>query len=437
MNDFFDILIDRIKDRNVVEEKYYYNNEIRELLQEFVLISLAKDDFFENNVFMGGTALRLFHGLKRWSDDLDFNMKKDNKEFTWVNYFKNMKSRAEKCGFDLEILDERYTDNIKRIEIRSKNIGKIIHNKGIVPLNFTDKSAKGAVIKIENSLHSTNFNIEKKDLNLVERHIIDVMDINSLFAGKLNALITRRKKETGVIKNYVAERDVYDLDWYVMKGVEPNIKYLTSKLKEKEEYKDIVVDINYIKNKLYEKEKLINYKELNDVIKNITRKEDYEEYNKDKYNNIINDFGKGAFKIKCNNYDNSLREDDNGNVGKVLYSNSIKPMMCLKCDNFNNESIKDKITSAELVKIYKNDKSIDLSKYKYVNKKNTEIFVLERKTFDNKGIYKTEVWHFNIDFNKESAENFLMQYDNWKKSTTIKETINKNVNIKKINGGRE
>jgi predicted nucleotidyltransferase component of viral defense system len=38
---------------------------------------LLKINIFDNNVFQGGTALRILYGLKRYSKDLDFTMKEN------------------------------------------------------------------------------------------------------------------------------------------------------------------------------------------------------------------------------------------------------------------------------------------------------------------------------------------------------------------------
>lgn len=47
---------------------------LREILQEIALLGLWRSKFFEHGAFCGGTALRILHGLDRFSEDLDFSL---------------------------------------------------------------------------------------------------------------------------------------------------------------------------------------------------------------------------------------------------------------------------------------------------------------------------------------------------------------------------
>lgn len=46
----------------------------REVVQEIALLGFWRSGFFEYAAFYGGTALRIFHGLERFSEDLDFSL---------------------------------------------------------------------------------------------------------------------------------------------------------------------------------------------------------------------------------------------------------------------------------------------------------------------------------------------------------------------------
>ena len=65
-------------------EKYKPQNEedilsaLREIMQEITLAALSRTDFFEKAAFYGGTALRIFYGLDRYSEDLDFSLLQPN-----------------------------------------------------------------------------------------------------------------------------------------------------------------------------------------------------------------------------------------------------------------------------------------------------------------------------------------------------------------------
>ena len=67
---------------NVAEER----NAIKEVMQEVVLAGLAKSGFFNDAAFYGGTALRIFYGLDRFSEDLDFSLLKPNPNYEISKY---------------------------------------------------------------------------------------------------------------------------------------------------------------------------------------------------------------------------------------------------------------------------------------------------------------------------------------------------------------
>jgi predicted nucleotidyltransferase component of viral defense system len=61
-------LIDRYQPQSSKD----YQNAVREIVQEIALLGLWRTPFYEHAAFYGGSALRIFHGLQRFSEDLDF-----------------------------------------------------------------------------------------------------------------------------------------------------------------------------------------------------------------------------------------------------------------------------------------------------------------------------------------------------------------------------
>ena len=49
-------------------------NAIFEVNQQIILAGLYNGGFFEKAAFYGGTCLRIFHRLQRFSEDLDFSL---------------------------------------------------------------------------------------------------------------------------------------------------------------------------------------------------------------------------------------------------------------------------------------------------------------------------------------------------------------------------
>ena len=55
-----------------IKDTYDEINAIKEIIQEIVICGLSRGEFFNEAAFYGGTALRIFYGLNRFSEDLDF-----------------------------------------------------------------------------------------------------------------------------------------------------------------------------------------------------------------------------------------------------------------------------------------------------------------------------------------------------------------------------
>lgn len=48
-------------------------NAVFEINQQIILAGLYSGGFFNEAAFYGGTCLRIFHGLQRFSEDMDFS----------------------------------------------------------------------------------------------------------------------------------------------------------------------------------------------------------------------------------------------------------------------------------------------------------------------------------------------------------------------------
>lgn len=83
MNNVIENMLSKYDIKNKVDE----TNAMKEIIQEIVLCGLSRGGFFDVAVFYGGTALRIFYGLNRFSEDLDFALLEPNKEFDLSRYF--------------------------------------------------------------------------------------------------------------------------------------------------------------------------------------------------------------------------------------------------------------------------------------------------------------------------------------------------------------
>ena len=62
-------------------------NATFEITQQIILAGLHRGGFFDEAAFYGGTCLRIFHGLNRFSEDMDFSLLKPNSKFQFEKYF--------------------------------------------------------------------------------------------------------------------------------------------------------------------------------------------------------------------------------------------------------------------------------------------------------------------------------------------------------------
>ena len=207
---------------------------LKEISQEVILMGLSRQNFFAETEFHGGTALRIFYGLQRFSEDLDFTLLKPNKTFSLSPFLKNLSEELRAFGYEFEIKDRSKAGNIvKKAFLKDDSIGKIVILKrpGI---------PKKMAIKLEvDSNPPFGANTEIKYLDFPSPFGVRTKDLPSSFAGKLHALLCR---------NYVKGRDWYDFIWYVSRKTSINLFLLENALKQNGPWKgqSIKIDIKWV-----------------------------------------------------------------------------------------------------------------------------------------------------------------------------------------------
>lgn len=188
-------------------------NAIKEIIQEIVLVGLYKSGFFEKAAFYGGTALRIFYGLDRFSEDLDFSLIEKDNNFNFEEYLPSIEDVAKKYGLTVEINSKEKIAacDIKNAFMKSNTIENIT-------LFFGDEDAKhinhNERIKIKFEVDITPpplATYETKFRLSPEPYSIRLFDKESLFSGKLTAVICRSWKSR------VKGRDLYDFIFYLQK----------------------------------------------------------------------------------------------------------------------------------------------------------------------------------------------------------------------------
>jgi predicted nucleotidyltransferase component of viral defense system len=188
---------------------------LREIMQEITLAALSRTDFFEKAAFYGGTALRIFYGLDRFSEDLDFSLLKADEGFTLEPYFSAILTEFDALGIKVRINEKEKAkrSSIESAFLKTETIWKELVLEDILKQTGV-KSNKPIKIKIEVDRNPPlGFQTEEKLLIRPFSFYVRCFKLPSLFAGKLHALLYRKWN------NRVKGRDWYDLEWYIKKGI--------------------------------------------------------------------------------------------------------------------------------------------------------------------------------------------------------------------------
>lgn len=181
-------------------------NAIYEVMQQIALAGLYRGGFFDKAAFYGGTCLRIFHGINRFSEDMDFSLIEKDETFNIEDYFPAIISEFRGSGKDV-IITKKEKRNFSKIE--SAFLKEDTH---VYDLSFsTEKSLK---IKLEVDTNPPlGFDTEQRLLLQPFSFMTRCFTLPALFAGKMHALIFRKWGQR------VKGRDWYDFEWYVRNNV--------------------------------------------------------------------------------------------------------------------------------------------------------------------------------------------------------------------------
>ncbi|MEI8094178.1 MAG: nucleotidyl transferase AbiEii/AbiGii toxin family protein [Spirochaetales bacterium] len=206
-----------------------YRNALKEIIQEITLLGLSRSGFFGHGAFYGGTALRIFHGLDRFSEDLDFTLSSPDPEFSIQNYTRAVRDELAAYGFEVQVeKKEKSPDTaIHSAFIKGGTLIHLLKVASLTPPVSGVPPTEQLKIKFEVDTDppaGATYQV-KYQLNPIP-YSVRLYDLPSLFAGKLHAVLCRQWKSR------VKGRDFYDLLWYLSKSVAPNLVHLENRMRQ-------------------------------------------------------------------------------------------------------------------------------------------------------------------------------------------------------------
>ena len=215
-----------------------YINALREILQEVTLLGLWRSRFFEHAAFYGGSALRILHGLDRFSEDMDFSLLKPDPSFSMRSRGEALKREIGSFGFDM---------NFHPVHRKERKTTESAFLKGNTLTHLFEIEAPEELMR--NMHPHTLFKIKlevdvdppggfETETQFVLRPIpfaVRSYSLPDLFAGKIHAVLCRRWR------NRVKGRDWYDMVWYIGRHPEIRLSHLEARMRQTGHYTEEVI----------------------------------------------------------------------------------------------------------------------------------------------------------------------------------------------------
>ena len=222
--------------------RIFKRNLLREYLQYVILDIIYSPGYGSRLIFMGGTVIHVIHGVRRFSEDLDFDNRGLSKE-DFEDLSDKILRQLELYGYSVEI-----ENKFKSAFHCFVKFPGIFYQHGI-----SGHSREKLTIQIGCEPQNVNYKAERVILNKFDIFMkINAAPPDILLSQKILAVLYRPRP---------IGRDFYDVIFLFSK-TNPSYYFLREKMKLKE--KD---DIKEIKKKLLLKCEKINFKKLVEDVK--------------------------------------------------------------------------------------------------------------------------------------------------------------------------
>lgn len=236
---------------------------LREIMQAVALAGLYRAGFYEKAAFYGGTALRIFYGLDRFSEDLDFSLLADDPVFSFQPYMEAIITEFNSQGMKVAIREKpkKVQTNVESAFLKSETISKELVLDGILPQQGMGQVAN-IRIKIEvDRRPPLGFDTEEKLLTQPFSFYVRCFSLPDLFAGKMHALLFRKWQ------NNVKGRDWYDIEWYIKKGAPLKLSHFLQRAIGSGDWKKITITEKEFRDLLRKKIDAVNMDRVKDDIR--------------------------------------------------------------------------------------------------------------------------------------------------------------------------
>lgn len=252
---------------------------LREIMQEIALAGLYRTAFFEKAAFYGGTALRIFYGLDRFSEDLDFSLLSPDPEFDLGKYQDAIVHEFESLGMKVSVREKKKAakSNIESTFLKSETLWKELVLEGIIPQQGINRVAN-IKVKIEvDTKPPLGFETEEKLLLRPFSFYVKCFALPDLFAGKMHALLFRKWGKN------VKGRDWYDMEWYIKKGVPLNLRHFVLRAIDSGDWNsDTITEVEF-RDLLAKRIDAVNIQYVKDDIRRFIKNQDVLEIWSSKY----------------------------------------------------------------------------------------------------------------------------------------------------------
>ena len=211
----FDEMVAAYNPQNVTQK----TNAQHQVMQQIVLAGLQKGGFFEHAAFYGGTCLRIFHGLPRFSEDMDFTLVEKNPAIHLENYFQPIREVFALTGKDVVIT--------KKEKLHFGRVESAFLKEDTTAYDIAFQTEKTIKVKIELDTNPPLlFDTEQKLMMQPYSVMIRCLTLPDLFAGKMHALVFRNWKTR------IKGRDWYDFEWYIRHNIPLHFAHLQERIRE-------------------------------------------------------------------------------------------------------------------------------------------------------------------------------------------------------------